>query len=213
MATTKATTPHRKPLQHPQECPAAPVVQFPLSIPTPRQTRPAEAVVIVQETAKDAVKLFVIPSPSAVRGILNETFGPLGWAERRYFADSRLWCAVGVFNPYMSDYCFKDAAALEGKHPGSHERWKEETSFVAAAELWGIGSDVMALPSIVLRADQVPIVGVQKPGRKPNDPPQLAGYKLATVLTVDKVLRHPDTGEIISVQFADKDGRKITWEK
>lgn len=76
---------------------------------------------------------------------------------------------------------------MEGKHPGSHERWKEETSFVAAAELWGIGSDVMALPSIVLRADQVPIVGVQKPGRKPNDLPQLAGYKLATVLMVDKI--------------------------
>ena len=54
---------------------------------------------------------------------------------------------------------------------------------------------------------------VKKPGRKPNDPPQLAGYKLATVLTVDKFLRHPDTGEIISVQFADKDGHKITWEK
>ena len=213
MATTKSTTPRRKPLQHPQERPAALVVQFPLSIPTPRQTHPAEAVVIVQETAKDAVKLFVMPSPSSVRGILNETFGPLGWAERRYFADSRLWCAVGVFNPYMNDYCFKDAAALEGKHPGSHERWKEETSFVAAAELWGIGSDVMALPSIVLRADQVPIVGVQKSGRKPNDPPQLAGYKLATVLTVNKFLRHPDTGEIISVQFADKDGHKITWEK
>ena len=30
---------------------------------------------------------------------------------------------------------------------------------------------------------------------------------------VDKFLRHPDTGEIISVQFVDKDGRKITWEK
>ena len=64
MATTKATTPRRKAVQSAQECPTAPVVQFPLSIPTPRQTRPAEAVVIVQETAKDAVKLFVMPSPS-----------------------------------------------------------------------------------------------------------------------------------------------------
>ena len=154
-----------------------------------------------------------MPKPDAVRSVLNETFGSLGWAQRRYSADGRLWCAVGVFNPYMKDYCFRDAGALEGKHPGSPERWKEETSFVAAAELWGIGSDVMALPSIVLRADQVPIVGVQKPGRNPNAPPQLAGYRLATVLTVDKFLRHPDTGEIISVQFVDKDGRKITWEK
>lgn len=167
MATTKATTPRRKAAQSAQECPAAPVVQFPLSIPTPRQTRPAEAVVIVQETAKDAVKLFVMPSPSAVRGILNETFGPLGWAERRYFADGRLWCAVGVFNPCMSDYCFKDAAALEGKHPGSHERWKEETSFVAAAELWGIGSDVMALRPLCCVRIRCPLSGCRSRAASP----------------------------------------------
>lgn len=213
MATTKSTTPRRKPLQHPQECPAAPAVQFPLECSKPRQMHPSEAVVIVREISKDAVKLFVMPKPDAVRSVLNETFGSLGWAQRRYFADGRLWCAVGVFNPYMEDYCFKDAAALEGKHPGSPERWKEETSFVAAAELWGIGSDIMALPPIVLRADQVPIVGIQKQGLKPNDPPQVVGYKLASPLTVDKFLRNPDTGEIIGVQFVDKDSRKITWEK
>mgnify|MGYP006894534900 CR=1 FL=1 len=213
MATTRSTTPRRKPLQHPQECPAAQAAQFPLECPKPRQMHPSEAVVIVREISKEAVKLFVMPKPDAVRSVLNETFGSLGWAQRRYFADGRLWCAVGVFNPYMEDYCFKDAAALEGKHPGSPERWKEETSFVAAAELWGIGSDIMALPPIVLRADQVPIVGIQKPGRKPNDPPQVVGYKLASPLTVDKFLRNPDTGEIIGVQFVDKDSRKITWEK
>ena len=213
MATTKSTTPRRKAAQSAQEHPAAQAAQFPLECPKPRQMHPSEAVVIVREISKDAVKLFVMPKPDAVRSVLNETFGSLGWAQRRYSADGRLWCAVGVFNPYMKDYCFRDAGALEGKHPGSPERWKEETSFVAAAELWGIGSDVMTLPPIVLRADQVPIVGIQKPGRKPNDPPQVVGYKLASPLTVDKFLRHPDTGEIISVQFADKDGRKITWEK
>lgn len=213
MATTKSTTPRRKAPQNAQERPAAPVAQFLLECPKPRQTHPAEAVVIIRDISKDAVKIFVMPRPDAVRGILNETFGPLGWAERRYFADGRLWCAVGVFNPYMKDYCFKAAAALEGKHPGSPERWKEETSFVAAAELWGAGSDVMSLPAIVLRADQVAIVGVQKQGRKPSDPPQVVGYKLSSALTVDKFLRHPDTGEIISVQFVDKDGHKITWEK
>ena len=165
MATTKSTTPRRKAPQNAQERPAA---QFPLECPKPRQMHPSEAVVIVREISKDAVKLFVMPKPDAVRSVLNETFGSLGWAQRRYSADGRLWCAVGVFNPYMKDYCFRDAGALEGKHPGSHERWKEETSFVAAAELWGAGSDVMALPAIVLRADQVPIVGIQKSGRNPT---------------------------------------------
>lgn len=210
MATPKSTTPRRKAPQNAQERPAA---QFPLECPKPRQMHPSEAVVIAREISKDAVKLFVMPKPDAVRSVLNETFGSLGWAQRRYSADGRLWCAVGVFNPYMKDYCFRDAGALEGKHPGSHERWKEETSFVAAAELWGAGSDVMALPAIVLRADQVAIVGLQKQGRKPDDPPQVVGYKLASPLTVDKFLRDPDTGDIISVQFVDKDGRKVTWEK
>lgn len=213
MPTSSKSNARRKATQSPQERPAAPAVTFPVECPKPRQTHPSEAVAIIREISKDAVKLFVMPRPAAVREILTETFGALGWGERRYFADGRLWCAVGVYNPYMGDYCFRDAAAFEGKHPGSPERWKEETSFVAAAELWGVGSDVLALPPIVLRADQVAISGIQKPGRKPEEAPQIVGYRLASPLSVDKFLRDPDTGGIISVQFADKDGRKITWEK
>ena len=101
MATTKSTTPRRKAAQSAQEHPAAQVVQFPLECPKPRQMHPSEAVVIVREISKDAVKLFVMPKPDAVRSILNETFGSLGWAQRRYSADGRLWCAVGVFNQYI----------------------------------------------------------------------------------------------------------------
>lgn len=211
-ATTKSPT-RRKPTQSVPERPATAAAQFPLSCPKPRQTHPAEAVVIPLETSKKGVRLRVIPAPAAVRQILNEAFGELGWAERRYFADGRLWCAVGVFNPYMSDYCFRDAGALVGAHPGSNDVWKEETSFLAAADLWGAGSDVMNIPPIVLLADQVPIVGITKPGRNPNDPPVVAGYRLGTTLTVDKFLRRPDSDEIIAVQFTDKDGRRITWEK
>lgn len=214
MPTAKNNPTRRKPAQSAQKASAPLAAQFPFECPKPRQTHPAEAVAVVREISKEAVKIFLMPRPAAVRSILSETFGPLGWGERRYFADGRLWCAVGVYNPYMGDYCFRDAAAFEGKHPGSPERWKEETSFVAAAELWGVGSDVLALPPIVLRADQVPITGIPKPGRKADEAPQIVGYRLASPLTVDKFLRNPDTGEIIGVQFVtDKDGRKTTWEK
>ena len=61
MATTKSTTPRRKAAQSAQERPAAQVVQFPLECPKPRQMHPSEAVVIVREISKDAVKLFVMP--------------------------------------------------------------------------------------------------------------------------------------------------------
>ena len=115
MPTTKSNPTRKRAPQSVQERPATPVAQFPFECPKPRQTHPAEAVAVVREMSKDAVKIFLMPRPSAVRCILNETFGPLGWGERRYFADGRLWCAVGVFNPYMGDYCFRDAAALEGK--------------------------------------------------------------------------------------------------
>ena len=212
MTTTKTTAPRKASQSVPQRS-LPPAGAFPLECPKPRQTHPAEAVAVVREVSKDGAKLLLLPRPAAVRSILTETYGALGWAQRRYFADGRLWCAVGVYNPAPMDYCYRDAAAMEGSHPGSPDRWKEETSFIAAAELWGVGSDILALPPVVLRADQVPIVGIRKPDSAPQQPPQVVGYRLSSPLLVDKFLRKEDTGEIIGVQFTDKDGRKIPWEK
>ena len=207
----KGNTARKKAPQSAQERPAAPVVQFPLPFPKPRQTAPQEAQAVICECSSDAVRIRLLPDPAAVLHIMDETFGPLGWTRRYYFADGRLWCGVGVYNPVIGNYAVKDAAAPAGKFKISNpDKWKENGSFLAAAALWGVGGDLMALPSMTFAADQVDIGPVQKPGKRPSDPPTVVGSRLHHALTVDKLLR-ADDGSIIGVQLLQGE-RKVVWQ-
>lgn len=209
-SNAKSTT-RRKPAQSAQERPAAQVVQFPLFAPKPRQTAPQEVQVVICECGADAVRIRLLPDPAAMLHIMDETFGTLGWTRRYYFADSRLWCGVGVYHPLMSNFAIKDAAAPAGKFKISNpDKWKENGSFLAAAALWGVGADVMALPSMTFAADQVDIDPIKKPGKRPGDPLVVVGYGLYHALTVDKLLRAED-GHIIGVQLLQGE-RKVVWQ-
>ena len=209
-SNAKSTT-RRKPAQSAQERPAAQVVQFPLFAPKPRQTAPQEVQVVICECGADAVRIRLLPDPAAMLHIMDETFGTLGWTRRYYFADGRLWCGVGVYHPLMSNFAIKDAAAPAGKFKISNpDKWKENGSFLAAAALWGVGADVMALPSMTFAADQVDIDPIKKPGKRPGDPLVVVGYGLYHALTVDKLLRAED-GHIIGVQLLQGE-RKVVWQ-
>lgn len=59
-------------------------------------------------------------------------------------------------------------------------------------------------------ADQVSIDPVHKRAKNPNDPPTVAGYRLHSALTVDKLLRAED-GHIIGVQLLQGE-RKVVWQ-
>lgn len=166
---------------------------------------------MICECSSDAVRIRLLPDPAAVLHIMDETFGPLGWTRRYYFADGRLWCGVGVYNPVIGNYAVKDAAAPAGKFKISNpDKWKENGSFLAACALWGAGADVMALPSLTFAADQVSIDPVHKRAKNPNDPPTVAGYRLHSALTVDKLLRAED-GHIIGAQLLQGE-RKVVWQ-
>lgn len=229
MATTKSTTPRRKPLQHPQERPAAPVVQFPLSIPTPRQTRPEEVNVMICECAADGVRLRLMPDPDAMFRIMNETYGPAGWECRYYYMNGITFCGTGVLNPLTGTYPRKDETAPAGKFRVKNpKRWETNGSFIASVARWGAGSDILRLPTIDLHAAQVTKEGntpeqlaegqvlvapIMNPNHKPNDPPQIVGYRLASALTVDKKhgFLRADDGRIIGVQFLQGE-RKVVWQ-
>lgn len=209
--TTKSNAARRKAPQNAQERPAAQVVQFPLPYTKPRQTAPQEVQVVVCECGPDAVRVRCLPDPAAIVRMMDETFGTLGWTRRYYFADGRLWCGVGVYHPLMNNFAIKDAAAPAGKLQISNpDKWKENGSFLAACALWGAGADVMALSSLTFAADQVSIDPVHKRAKNPNDPPTVAGYRLHSALTVDKLLRAED-GHIIGVQLLQGE-RKVVWQ-
>ena len=209
--TTKSNAARRKAPQNAQERPATQAVQFPLFAPKPRQTAPQEVQVVICECSADAVRVRLLPDPAAVWCMMDETFGTLGWTRRYYFADGRLWCGVGVYHPLMNNFAIKDAAAPAGKLQISNpDKWKENGSFLAACALWGAGADVMALSSMTFAADQVSIDPVHKRAKNTNDPPTVAGYRLHSALTVDKLLRAED-GHIIGVQLLQGE-RKVVWQ-
>lgn len=131
------------------------------------------------------------------------------------FADDMKAVIISAYEDKASDHksklTSKEAAAPAGKLQISNpDKWKENGSFLAACALWGAGADVMALPSLTFAADQVAIDPVHKRAKNPNDPPTVAGYRLHSALTVDKLLRAED-GHIIGVQLLQGE-RKVVWQ-
>lgn len=212
-ATSKNTrTSPRKPAQSRSEGTCVPEVSFPLHCTKPRQTAPEEVLVMCIECAEDSARLRLLPDPAAIVRIMDETFGEYGWTRRYYFADGRLWCGVGVYHPLFANYAVKDASApAEKLHIKNPDKFKEDGSFLAAAALWGAGSDIMNLKPMLFKADQVEICPIQR-AQKPGEKPVIVGYRLASVLHVDKLLRD-DTGRIIGVQLIDREGRKAVWQE
>ena len=197
MATPKASGRGR-----PQKSASAafcmPDVKFPVQVPKAPQTSPQAVSALIVAISEDAVKVKLIPSMQEVRRLLDETFGPAGWCMRRYFADGRLWCQVGVYSPDTREYCYKDAGglALPCRDPAL---MREVTSFVQAASFWGVCRDVMELDEILLKNTQVPITKDDK-----------NRCHLQTSIKVDR-FAYDDAGHITMVQFITGEGKKILW--
>lgn len=183
---------------------SVPDIKFPIELPKVRQTEPQECLVLITATSADAVRIKLIPDEPAVRKILDETYGNGGWCKRQYFADSQLWCAVGVYCPATGEYVYKDAAAfsLPCRDPA---QMRKTTSFLAAASIWGVGQDVLELGNILLKSEQMPIITYDENGERKR-------YRLGTSLTVDRFARN-ESGRITMVQFAMSDGRKVLWQQ
>ena len=85
--------------------------------------------------------------------------------------------------------------------------------YFADGRLWcgvGVYHPLMNNFAIKDAADQVSIDPVHKRAKNPNDPPTVAGYRLHSALTVDKLLRAED-GHIIGVQLLQGE-RKVVWQ-
>jgi hypothetical protein len=197
LATPKASG-RGRPQKSASAAVCAPDVKFPVEVPKAPQTAPQAVSVLVKAISEDAIKLKLLPGANAVRDMLDKTFGNGGWRMRRYSADGRLWCQVGVYIPSTREYCDKESGALN-LPCRDVAQMKEDTSFVSAASFWGVGRDVMELDDIVLKSTQVPIVKDDK-----------GVCRLQTSLKVDR-FAYDDAGSITMVQFITGEGKKILW--
>lgn len=197
LATPKASG-RGRPQKSASAAVCAPDVKFPVEVPKAPQTAPQAVSVLVKAISEDAIKLKLLPGANAVRDMLDKTFGNGGWRMRRYSADGRLWCQVGVYIPSTREYCDKESGALN-LPCRDVAQMKEDTSFVSAASFWGVGRDVMELDDIVLKSTQVPIVKDDK-----------GVCRLQTSLKVDR-FAYDDAGSITMVQFITGEGKKVLW--
>lgn len=197
MATTKSSG-RGRPQKSTSTAFFVPDVKFPVQVPKPPQTSPQAVSALIVAISEDAIKVKLIPSMQEVRRLLDETFGPGGWRMRRYAADGRLWCQVGVYIPEAREYCDKEAGGLflPCRDPAL---MREVTSFVQAASFWGVCRDVMELDEILLKSTQVPISKDDK-----------SRCHLQTSIKVDR-FAYDDAGHISMVQFVTGEGKKVLW--
>lgn len=169
-------------------------------------TTTQDTYVQVDNVTEKYVQLRVLPLPMAVERLLNRMYGPMGWDCRRYACGGTLYCSVGVYNPLTGEYLHKDAPAVDDYAGKNKAKAQAASSFVHAAEHWGVCADVLGLPVMTFTAQQMEIY----PIAAQNDSKRIVGYRLRPALTVDKFARD-DAGNIVMVQMKDQDEKVYVW--
>lgn len=178
----------------------------------PRLDRPLradEVVVQVLETTKDWVRIRLWPKVDAVRSILEEydSVCAMSYAVRHYACGRALYCGVGLANNTADELVYRDACAISYYHVNRDPAQDEcDSSFLAAASLWGVALPVLRMPAMRFSAAEVQINPVAGP-----DGQRIKGYVLADTLTCTE-LAYED-GKISLAQLTKRNGDKLLWRK
>lgn len=178
----------------------------------PRLDRPLradEVVVQVLETTKDWVRIRLWPKVDAVRSILEEydSVCAMSYAVRHYACGRALYCGVGLANNTADELVYRDACAISTYHvTGDPAQDECDSSFLAAASLWGVALPVLRMPFMRLSAEQVHIIPDALPGSD-----RIKGYVMDDVLTCTEL--GYENGDLTLVQFTKPNGKKLLWQK
>ena len=178
----------------------------------PRLDRPLradEVVLQVLETTKDWVRIRLWPKVDAVRSILEEydSVCAMSYAVRHYACGRALYCGVGLANNTADELVYRDACAISTYHvTGDPAQDECDSSFLAAASLWGVALPVLRMPFMRLSAEQVHIIPDALPGSD-----RIKGYVMDDVLTCTEL--GYENGDLTLVQFTKPNGKKLLWQK
>lgn len=178
----------------------------------PRLDRPLradEVVVQVLEVTKDWARVRLWPKVDAVRSILEEynSVCAMSYAVRHYSCGRALYCGVGLANNTADELVYRDACAISTYHvTGDPAQDECDSSFLAAASLWGVALPVLRMPFMRLSAEQVHIIPDALPGSD-----RIKGYVMDDVLTCTEL--GYENGDLTLVQFTKPNGKKLLWQK
>lgn len=179
----------------------------------PRLDRPLradEVVLQVLDVTKDWARVRLWPKVDAVRSILQEDDAAAGvapYSVRHYSCGRCLFCSVGLYCEEGNDRVYRDACAISYYHVTRDPAQDEcDSSFLAAASLWGVALPVLRMPAMQFAATEVQINPVAGP-----DGQRIKGYVLADTLTCTE-LAYED-GKISLAQLTKRNGDKLLWQK
>lgn len=178
----------------------------------PRLDRPLradEVVVQVLEVTKDWARVRLWPKVDAVRSILEEydSVCAMSYAVRHYSCGRALYCGVGLANNTADELVYRDACAISTYHvTGDPAQDECDSSFLAAASLWGVALPVLRMPFMRLSAEQVHIIPDALPGSD-----RIKGYVMDDVLICTEL--GYENGDLTLVQFTKPNGKKLLWQK
>lgn len=182
-------------------------------IKIPRLDRPLradEVVLQVLEVTKGWARVRLWPKVDAVRSILQEDDAAAGvapYSVRHYSCGRSLFCSVGLYCEEGNDRVYRDACAISYYHVTRDPAQDEcDSSFLAAASLWGVALPVLRMPAMQFTAAEVQINPVAGP-----DGQRIKGYVLADTLTCTE-LAYED-GKISLAQLTKRNGDKLLWQK
>ena len=178
----------------------------------PRLDRPLradEVVVQVLDVTKDWARVRLWPKVDAVRSILEEydSVCAMSYAVRHYSCGRALYCGVGLASNTADELVYRDACAISTYHvTGDPAQDECDSSFLAAASLWGVALPVLRMPAMRLSAEKVQINPVAS-----SDGQRIKGYVLADTLTCTELGYEEE--ELSLVQFTKRNGEKLLWQK
>ncbi|HIZ48320.1 MAG TPA: hypothetical protein H9810_06370 [Candidatus Gemmiger excrementavium] len=178
----------------------------------PRLDRPLradEVVVQVLDVTKDWARVRLWPKVDAVRSILEEydSVCAISYAVRHYSCGRALYCGVGLASNTADELVYRDACAISTYHvTGDPAQDECDSSFLAAASLWGVALPVLRMPFMRLSAEQVHIIPDALPGSD-----RIKGYVMDDVLTCTEL--GYENGDLTLVQFTKPNGKKLLWQK
>ena len=105
----------------------------------------------ISSVGKWGIQLLLYKDARVDMNILDETFGVFGWQRKHKLIDGKLFCSVGVYDPKLNCWVWKQDVGVESYT--EKEKGQASDAFKRACFNIGIGRELYTAPQMFVRPD------------------------------------------------------------
>lgn len=121
-----------------------------------RKLRKDEIQVRVAQVSKVYTQLLLYKDARCDMNILDETVGAGNWQDSYEEIKGNLYCKVGMWNPKLEQWVWKQDCGVESHGTDGNEKKGEASdAFKRACFKWGIGRELYTAPKIAVLNEQI----------------------------------------------------------